>query len=166
MISEKLVKAVNDQITKEIYSSNLYLSMSGYFHSISLTGMASWMRNQSKEELMHAHKLFDFVLTRGGLPKIGKIDTPPNEWKNALDGFKDALAHEKFVTKSINDLTLLAQKEKDLPLEVLLHWFINEQVEEEATVQELVDRLTIAADSPGGLFIIDSELRNKPATTV
>lgn len=161
MISKKLETAINEQLVKEIYSSNLYLSMSGYFHSISLSGMADWMRNQSKEELLHAYKLFDFVLARGGVPTIGEIDSPPNKWENPLDGFQVALEHEKLITKSINDLARLAQKEKDLSLEVLLHWFINEQVEEEATVQELVDRLKLAADSPGGLFILDNEMRNK-----
>lgn len=161
MLSKKLETAINEQIAKEIYSSNLYLSMSGYYHSISLNGMANWMRNQSKEELQHAYKFFDFIIVRGGVPKIGVIESPHNMWENPLDGFQDALKHEKLITKSINDLARLAQKEDDLPLEVLLHWFISEQVEEEATVQELVDRLKLAADSPGGLFILDNELRTK-----
>lgn len=160
MISKKLEKAINNQIANEIYSSNLYLSMAGYFHSISLNGMANWMRNQSTEELQHAYKLFDFLLDRGGLPVIGKIDSPPNHWKSPLDGFEVALGHEQKITKNINDLARLAQKEDDLPLEVLLHWFISEQVEEEATVSELVDRLKLASDSPGGLFILDNELRS------
>lgn len=160
MISKVLENAINEQIAKEIYSSNLYLSMAGYFHSISLAGMASWMRNQSSEELQHAYKLFDFLLDRGGLPVIGQIDSPPNQWKNPLDGFQVALDHEKTISKSINDLARLSRKEDDLSLEVLLHWFITEQVEEEATVIELVDRLKLASDSPGGLFILDNELRN------
>jgi ferritin len=162
MISKKLEQAINEQIAKEIYSSNLYLSMAGYFSSISLAGMASWMRAQSTEELQHAYKLFDFLLDRGGLPVIGKIDSPPNHWKSPLDGFQVALDHEKIISKSINDLARLARKEDDLSLEVLLHWFITEQVEEEATVSELVDRLKLASDSPGGLFILDNELRNTP----
>lgn len=164
MISKKLEKAINEQIAKEIYSSNLYLSMAGYYHSISLNGMANWMRLQSKEELDHAYKLFDFLLDRGGLPVIGKIDSPPNHWETPLEGFEVALDHEKQITQSINKLARLAQKESDLPLEVLLHWFISEQVEEEATVSELVDRLKMAIDSPGGVFIFDNELRAKTAT--
>lgn len=160
MISKVLENAINEQIAKEIYSSNLYLSMAGYFHSISLAGMANWMRNQSTEELQHAYKLFDFLLDRGGLPVIGQIDSPPNQWKSPLDGFQVALDHEKTITKSINDLARLSRKEDDLSLEVVLHWFITEQVEEEATVSELVDRLKLASDSPGGLFILDNELRN------
>lgn len=164
MISKKLEKAINEQIAKEIYSSNLYLSMAGYYQSKSLNGMANWMRNQSQEELQHAYKFFDFLLDRGGVPVIGKIDSPPNNWGNPLAGFEDALKHERLITKSINELSNLAQKEKDLPLEVLLHWFISEQVEEEATVQELVDRLKLASDSPGGLFILDNELRASTVT--
>lgn len=160
MISKKLETAINEQIAKEIFSSNLYLSMAGYFSSLSLSGMASWMRMQSTEELQHAYKLFDFLLDRGGVPVIGQIDSPQNKWTSPLEGFQGALDHERKITKDINDLARLAQKEDDLSLEVLLHWFITEQVEEEATVQELVDRLRLASDSPGGLFILDNELRN------
>lgn len=161
MIKDTVQDAINKQIVKEVYSSNLYLSMAGYFHSINLNGMATWMRTQAQEEMQHALKLFDYLLDRGGKPIIGEIDAPPSEWESPLDGFQAALDHERHITESINRLAGLANKEGDLATQVLLHWFINEQVEEEATVQELVDRLKLASDSPGGLFILDNELRNK-----
>lgn len=159
MIKESMTKAINKQIAKELFSSNLYLSLAGYFHFINLNGMANWMRSQSSEELTHAYKLFDYLLDRGAKPVIEEIGTPRCEWDSPIAAFEYALEHERKVTESINELAGLAQKENDLATQVLLHWFISEQVEEESTVSELVDRIRMAQDSPGGMFILDNELR-------
>jgi len=161
MIKKTMQDAINAQITREMFSSNLYLSMAGYFHGINLSGFAHWMRLQAQEEMEHALKFFDYLLDRGGTPAIGETAPPQTTWASPLDGFKAALAHEQKITGCINDLADLAIKEGDHATNILLQWFITEQVEEEATVEEIVARLELAGDSPGGLFFVDNELKTR-----
>lgn len=161
MIKKVVEDAINAQISKEIYSSHLYLSMAAYYHSNNLNGFANWMRLQAQEEMSHALKFFDYILDRGGSVKIGEIKAPKLNWDSPLDGFQDAYKHEMMVTESINNLADLAIKEGDHATLAILQWFIQEQVEEEAAVSEIVDRLTLAKDSPGGLFILDSEMKQR-----
>lgn len=164
MIKEIMVKSINDQIQMEMYSSNLYLSMAAYYHEINLNGFANWMRLQAQEEMEHALKFFDYLLDRGANPLLKSIDAPPSSWDSHLEGFKAALAHEEKVTSSINALADLSIKEQDHATHSMLQWFIQEQVEEEANVREIVDRLELAGSSPGGLFILDNEMRGRKAT--
>lgn len=161
MIKKVVEDAINEQISKEIFSSHLYLSMAAYYHSVNLNGFANWMRLQAQEEMDHALKFFDYLLDRGGNVKLGDIQAPKSSWDNALDGFQDALKHEMKITESINNLADLAIKEGDHATLALLQWFVQEQVEEEANVSEIVDRLSLAKDSPGGLFILDSEMKQR-----
>jgi ferritin len=161
MIKKSMQDALNAQITKEMFSSNLYLSMAGYFHGINLSGFAHWMRMQAQEEMTHALKFFDYLLDRGGQPILGEIAAPQIHWASPIDGFKAALAHEQSISASINTLADLAIKEGDHATNILLQWFITEQVEEESTVEEIVSRLELAGNSPGGLFFIDNELKTR-----
>lgn len=159
MLKKVIEDAINQQIVREMYSSNLYLAMSAYFASINLKGFANWMHVQAEEEMMHALKFFDYVIDRGGKVKIGQIAAPPSEWESPLAAFEDALRHEQLVTGWINELADLAFSEKDHATSSMLQWFIDEQVEEEATTSEIVERLKLIGDSKGALFFLDNELK-------
>lgn len=161
MLKDVMQDAINKQINKEMYSSNLYLAMAAYFHTINLNGFANWMRAQAQEEMAHALKFFDYVLDRSGKVEIQEIKSPPAIWKSPLDCFEAAYQHEQLVTESINDLAELAFKERDYATNNLLNWFIDEQVEEESTVSEIVDRIRLAGDSKSGLFMLDNELKQR-----
>lgn len=161
MIHQKMIEELNKQIAKEMYSSNLYLAMAAYFHHINLNGFAHWMRLQAQEEMQHALKLFDHLLDRGGRPNIESIKEPQHEWGTPLEAFEDAFKHEQFITESISQIADKALQHKDFATMALMQWFIEEQVEEEAQTSELVDRLRLANDMPGAIFILDNELKGR-----
>jgi len=163
MLTQKVLDAFNKQINAELYSSYLYLSMAAYFESLSLSGMAQWMRIQAQEELIHAMKFFDFVNDRNGRVLLTQVDGPPTEWKGPLDAFQGVLEHEQKVTGLINDLVDLAAREKDHAAGTFLQWFVTEQVEEEASAQTIIDRLKLGGDSGVALFMLDGELGQRPA---
>ena len=158
MISKKMEKALNDQIAAELYSSYLYLSMSANFAAQNWRGMAHWMRAQASEENEHAMKIFDFVIERAGTVALQTIKQPPTEWATPLAAFKETYAHEQKVTGMINDLVALARAEKDNASEVFLHWFVHEQVDEEARPLEIVLTMKTIGDSKGGMFMLDHKL--------
>ncbi len=161
MLNEKIEKAINDQINAELYSAYLYLSMCAYFDSVSLTGCANWMRQQAQEETFHAMKMFDFVSERGGRVLLKAIDQPVAEWETTMAVFEDVLAHEQKVTGLINNLVDLALDERDHATNIFLQWFVSEQVEEEASAGEIVDKLKLIGDDANGLFMLDRELRER-----
>ena len=161
MLKAKMLKALNGQINAEMYSSYLYLGMEAYFQSISLSGFASWMRGQVQEELFHAMKFYDFVFERGGKVSLQTIKKPDSSWKSPLDAFKHVLEHEQLVTSLINDLVELSMAEKDHATLNFLQWFIAEQVEEEANVEEIVDRFKLAGDNGGALMMVDDKLAQR-----
>ena len=161
MISRKIQEALNKQINAEFYSSYFYLSMSAYFEVKDLQGFAKWFRLQADEEYAHAMKIFDYVYQIGGEVELQKIDGPKTEWSSFLDVFKDTFEHEQNVTKSINTLVDLAQKEKDHATVNFLQWFVSEQVEEEATAQQNVKKMEMIGDSKSGLFMLDNELGSR-----
>jgi ferritin len=169
MIKEKIQDALNKQINAELYSSYLYLSMSAYFESINLKGFASWMRVQTQEELVHAMKFYDYLIERGGKVVLSSIESPPTEWPSPLAIFENAYQHEQKVTGLINDLVDLAIAEKDHATNIILQWFVSEQVEEEASADEVVQKIKLMGDARGGIFMLDRELAQRvftpPATT-
>lgn len=158
MISKKMQEAINKQINAEIYSSYLYLSMAAWFETSNLKGFANWMRVQAQEENFHAMKFFDYLLSRQGKVELAAIDGPPTKWKSPISAFEAVYEHEQKVTASINKLAALANNENDYATTVLLHWFINEQVEEESNADGLVQKLKLMGDNTGGLFMMDQEL--------
>lgn len=158
MLSEKMTKAINDQINAELYSAYLYLSMAAYFEDTNLPGASSWMRHQAQEESEHAMKFFDFVNERRGRVVLAAIDRPQAEWASPLDAFEEAFKHEQYVSGRINSLVELAQAEKDYATASFLTWFVDEQVEEESSVDAIVQRLRLVGDAKQGLFMIDREL--------
>lgn len=158
MLNKRMEKAINSQINAEIYSSYLYLSMSAYFESISLSGFASWMRSQAQEEMVHAMKFYDYVNERGGRVILSPIEAPPSEWESPVAVFDATYRHEQKVTGLINDLVDFAIEEKDHATNNLLQWFVSEQVEEEASASAVLNKAKLTGDAPGGLFMLDREL--------
>ena len=164
MLSKKVKEALNRQINAEMYSAYLYLSMASYFESIDLEGCASWMKAQTQEEMIHAMKIYDFVIERGGRVLLDAIKAPQQEWDSALAVFEHAYEHEQYVTSLINDLVDLAIEERDHATQIFLQWFVTEQVEEEASANAVVQKLKLASASKGGggLFLVDRELGQRP----
>ncbi len=161
MLSKQMQAALNGQLNAEIYSSYLYLSMSAYFKSLNLAGFANWMRVQTQEELVHVMKFYDYINERGGRVMLTSVEGPPTEWDSPAAAFEHACQHEQKVSGLINELVNLAIQEADHATNNFLQWFVCEQVEEEASVNEVVQKLKIMGDAPGGLFMIDSELATR-----
>lgn len=163
MFSQKVQNAINDQINAELYSAYVYLSMSAYFEAQNLSGFAHWMRLQYQEETQHALKLFDYMNDRGGAIVLKAVDAPPAGAGSTLDIFEKTLAHERKVTGLIHSLYKLAMDEGDYPTQVLLQWYIDEQVEEEKNATAAVANLRLAGDSGPGLLLLDREMGGRGA---
>ena len=161
MLNEKLEKAFNDQIQAEMYSAYLYLSMAAYFESTNLPGFANWFRVQHDEEVSHAMKFFDYVVARGGCVQLGAIKAPLGYWDSPLAAFEATLEHEQLVTSLINDLTNRAIELRDHASRSFLAWFVDEQVEEEANADGLIQQLKLVGGEGAGLFMIDKELAGR-----
>ncbi|MDH7603551.1 MAG: ferritin [Melioribacter sp.] len=158
MISNKMEKALNEQLNAELFSSYLYLSIAAHFEANNWRGFANWMKKQSEEEYEHAMKFFEFINEVGKKVTLDKIEKPKLEWNSPLEAFEEALKHEEYITKRINDLVNLAIEEKDHATNNFLQWFVKEQVEEVSTVQKIVETLKLIGDSTGNLFMLDYEL--------
>jgi len=156
--------AVNDQIRNELYAGYMYLAMSAHFEHGNLEGFARWMRLQAQEELEHAMRLYDHVNRVGGRVTLRAIDQPPAEFESPLDVFRKALEHEREVTKMINELFELARSESDYPTELVLQWFIDEQVEEEDSASRAVDQLELAGDNKAALLMLDRSFGQRSGT--
>ncbi len=161
MLKEKVLKAINLQINHEYYSAFLYLSMSAWFQGKGLPGFANWMYIQYQEELTHGNKFFRFVHERGSQVVLKPIKQVDTDFENVLSVFEKTLEHEQFVTASINSLMDTAIAESDHATQSFLKWFIDEQVEEEANVNELLDVLKMINNQGNGLFMLDRELRQR-----
>ena len=158
MIPEKIQKAFNDQINEEMFSAYLYLSMSAQFAEESLDGFAAWMAAQAHEEMVHAMKFYNHIIERGGKIELLAIAKPDGDFGKPIDAFKAALKHEEHITACIDKLMNLAIDEKDHPSRSMLQWFVDEQVEEEASVGKVVDQLEMIGDAKNGLIMLDREL--------
>jgi ferritin len=164
-LSETLENAFNAQITLEFQASLVYRQLAIELEIMDLPGMAAWLRHQADEEIVHANKFIDHVADRDNHPRIGATSAPSPTVGSVLDAFEAALAHEERVSASIRDLYRLAESEGDLDSRPLLNWFLEEQVEEEATVKEIVGRLKMIDDDGPGLLRLDEELGARPVTT-
>lgn len=161
MISTKIASLLNDQITNEQFAAQYYLSMSAWFSARDLDGIANYFRIQSKEELMHGDKMFDYLNDVGAEIRIGAIEQPPFEFENATDIFEKALDHEKLVTKSIFNILKNANDEGDFATVSFLQWFVTEQVEEEANASSLVTKIKMVCENPSALYLFDQELAQR-----
>jgi ferritin len=153
--------AINDQINKELYSSYLYLSMAAYFEDRNLSGFSHWMRVQESEEREHAMKLYNFLLERGGKVNLKAIDAPKTEWTSTLEVATEVAAHEAKVTASIYALYETALKEKDYPAQIMLQWFISEQVEEEKNATDIVANLKLIEERGTAVLMLDHQLAKR-----
>lgn len=158
MLSSKMQAALNSQINAEFWSAFLYLSMSADFASKGLMGFSNWMYVQYKEEEDHAQRFFNYIIDRNGKPEIQPIKAVKASWASPVEALADALAHEQKVTAMINNLVTIASEEKDYATQSMLKWFIDEQVEEEKTVQTLIDDLSMIKDNSFGLYTLDKDL--------
>lgn len=164
-LSDKLESAFNAQITLELEASHVYRQLAIEVERIDLPGMAAWLRHQADEEIVHANKFIDHVAARDNHPVIGGINAPEVTVTSALEAFTSALQHERRVSESIRELYRAAEADGDLDSRPLLNFFIEEQIEEEATVSEIVGRLEMIRDDGPGLLRLDAELAARPAGT-
>ncbi len=158
MINEKLEKAFNDQINKELYSEYLYLSMQAYFERLNLKGFVNWMSVQVQEEHAHALGMFDYLNQRGGTVELEAIDKPETDWASPLAVFEQVLEHEEFVTSRINALMDVAEETKDRAAMSFLNWYLKEQVEEEDNVGNVLATLRLIGDDKKALLMLDKDL--------
>ena len=158
MMTKTVQDAMNEQINKELFSSYLYLSMAAYFEDRNLPGFAHWMRVQEAEERAHAMKFYNHILGCGGKVTLKAIDAPKTEWKSTMEVAEEVAAHEAKITASINALYELALKEKDYPSQIMLQWFITEQVEEEKNAAEIVANLKLIEERGTAVLMLDHRL--------
>lgn len=158
MISEKMEKAFNDQINKELFSEYLYLSMQAYFERMNLAGFTNWMTVQVQEEHAHAMGMYNYLHERGGKVELMAIDKPQTDWKSPLEVFKHVLEHEQYVTSRINALMDVAEEEKDRAALSFLDWYLKEQVEEESSVGNVLAKLELIGDDKHALLLLDKDL--------
>ncbi|HBA89522.1 MAG TPA: ferritin [Geobacter sp.] len=158
MLSKRLIAALNKQLNNELYSAYLYLSMSSYAGSIGLKGSANWFMVQYQEEMVHAMKFFSFINSRGEHVELAAVAAPPTEFPSLLGMLEQTLAHEQFITSSINELTDLALSEKDHATNIFLQWFVTEQIEEEENDRDIIGKLKLIGDNGQGLLMLDAEM--------
>ncbi len=158
MISKAMQDAINEQIKNEFYSAYLYLSMAAHYEAANLKGFAHWMRAQAKEEQGHAMKFYDYLFDRGGCVTLQAIPQPPVEWKSSLDVFQQVYEHEQKVTGMIENLYALASEENDYASQIMLQWFITEQVEEEKNASDIVEQIKRVGEQGPTLMLLDRQL--------
>jgi ferritin len=161
MLSKKMQDALNEQINAELYSAYIYLSMSAYFEDANLSGFANWMRAQYQEEVAHAMRFYNYVHDRGGRVLLKEIAAPQTEWKSPVDVYEHTLEHERHVSALIHKLVDLANEENDHATHQMLQWFVEEQVEEEATAEQVLEELRLIGDNKGGLFMMNREMAQR-----
>ncbi len=157
MLSKKLVDAINEQITYELYSAHLYMSMESFALAKNLTGFAVWLRVQAEEEKLHARFFMDFLSKTGNRFLMSEIMAPPSDFASIHDVFGVGLEHEKLVTSRIHALCALADQEKDYAAASFLKWFVDEQVEEESNFSDIYGKIELVGES-GGIYFLDKEL--------
>ncbi len=168
MISEKLQDAINVQINKELYSEYLYFSMAAWFASMNLSGFENFFIVQAQEEHFHTMKFYNYLNERGGRVILDKIEKPTVDFESAEEIFEIALKHEQFVTKSINELMDVAIEVNDHATRSFLNWYVDEQVEEENSMESILSQLQIIGGKGHGMLMLDRELASRvytPPTT-
>lgn len=163
-MDQEVERGINRQINAELYSAYLYYAMAAYFEAISLRGFSHWMRVQALEEMTHVQKFFDYLNDRGGRVSLEAIDAPPLEWESPLAVFEAVYAHEVHVTGLINKLMDMALAKSDHATSGFLQWFVAEQVEEEASADEVLQKLKLVDKTEGGLFLLDQEMDKRTFT--
>ncbi len=160
MIKQRLVDEINAQINRELNSEYIYLDMATYFEKEGLAGFANFFKVQVEEERFHAMKFYKYLADRDGEILLKELANPHHEYKSVMEVFQKAYAHEQYITKSINDLMAIAIEEKDFATVSLLNWYVDEQVEEEANMSDIIDKLKLIEGSGRGhgLMMLDKDL--------
>jgi ferritin len=164
MASEKIINALNSQVQKEFFSEYFYISMEAYFLDNNLDGFANFFNAQSREERDHAYKIFNYIGKAGGKVVLEALEKPQAEFSSPLEIFELALKHEKFITKSIHEILDIAIDERDHTTSAFLQWFVNEQSEEEESMDKIVRKLRLLNNNPAGLLMLDQELGQRVYT--
>ena len=169
MLSEKLLKYLNEQVNFEIYSAYVYLSMAAYCESVDLSGFSNFFKVQSQEELFHAMKFYDYIFQKNGIVTLEQIEKPNSNYENIAHVFEIGYEHEQIVTSKIYKIADIATEEKEHSTLSLLNWFINEQVEEENNFNTILKKIKRAENNPAALYMLDDELATRvyvaPTTT-
>jgi len=155
-MKKKLEEICNRQVEREAYSSNLYLAMASWAETQGMAGVADWMYAQADEERVHFLKFVRFINERGGHAIIPALEKPPVEFKGVPEMFKEVLHHEQFITASINEIVTMASEDKDYALLNWLQWFVSEQVEEESSVNAIIDRLKLLGAN--NMYMFDRDI--------
>lgn len=163
MIPEGVTKAFNEQLNRELYSSYFYLALSAYGESLGLRGIAKWFMVKHQEELTHAMKFYRYLVGQGAAVRLHEIAAPPADFGGVVNAVEQTLAHERHVTQSIHRLVDIARDHRDHASEIFLHWFVTEQIEEEAVVGDILSRLRLVGDGGEGLYLMDKELEQLAA---
>jgi ferritin len=163
MISPKIEEALNEQLNREMYSAYLYMSMSAHCNATGLKGFANWFMVQYHEEMVHAMKIYEYILRQAGHIRLKTIQEPPGHFTTPLEMFEKTLEHERYITRSINERMDLAIAEKDHATQFFLQWYVNEQVEEEENDNDIIAQLKLIGDNPQGLMMLDRELSARVA---
>lgn len=161
MISEKMSDLLSKQMNLELCSSYMYLAIASNFNNLGLSGMAHWMRIQAAEEICHAMKIYNHIEDRGGKVVLMDIGKPPSETVVPLEVFRRSLSHEEVISSQINDLITAAYEENDQASLSFLKWFVDEQIQEEAAIRKIIQRLELIEDQKQGMLIVDQELNKR-----
>jgi ferritin len=164
MLSEKMIQALNEQINREMYSAYLYMSMSAHCSNVGLKGFANWFMVQYHEEMLHAMKIYEYISRQGGQVHLKPIEGPPVDFESPMDMFEKTLEHERFITRSINELMETAISEKDHASQIFLQWYVTEQVEEEENDNDIIMQLKLNKQNAQGLLMLDRELASRMTT--
>lgn len=163
MLTPAISEALNKQLNREYYSWYVYLALAAFFEKVDLEGFSIWARARAAEELGHAQKFYDYIINRGGEIELFQIDAPNHHWENPIAAMEAALQHEKSVTKGIHGIMSVAREHSDFTTEVFVHWFVNEQIEEENSVEKIVQKMKMVEGNSAGLFILDTQIREMEA---
>ncbi len=158
MFSKNIEKTLNEQLNNEFFSWYNYLAITSFFRALNLNGFARWMKSQAQREMMHAMKIYEFLPESGGRAMLAQVAQPSNQWDSPLAAVQEAYQHEQEASGMINDLVDLALSEHAYATNAFLQWFVTEQVEEEARLRAIVEKLKLVEEDQYGLFLIDRDM--------
>lgn len=156
-LDPKVAALLNQQVNNEMFASYAYLAMSAWFETTAFRGFTSWMAAQSQEETLHAMKFYTYIHDRDGRVTLESLGKPQSEFESAIDVFNSSLEQERAVTAQIHEIYNAAGEANDHETKNFLNWFLDEQVEEEKTLRDMIDRLELVGEDPIGLLRLDDE---------
>lgn len=158
MLKPQILEVLNKQLNNEFYSAYLYLAMASYFDSVNLEGFAAWSQVKAREEMDHAMKMYNYIVDRNERAVLFDIKAPQQEWQSPLHAVEDSYNHEREVTQDIHTIMNLARELKDYSTEVFIHWYVNEQIEEEISADKVLQKVRMVEGNPGALLMLDGQV--------